>query len=155
MTSLQPPYSAIRREVESDILPYAKEHNIGVIVYSPMQSGLLTGKMTRERIAQMPAADWRKSDAEFQEPKLSKNPELAELMSEIGVRRGVSAGVVAVAWTLRNEAVTGAIVGARNPQHKSTELSTRVILSYPTKKRRKSRRNYKKGNYGKKKIRQN
>lgn len=81
-----------------------------------MQSGLLTGKMTRERIAQMPAADWRKSDAEFQEPKLSKNPELAELMSEIGARHGVSAGVVAVAWTLRNEAVTGAIVGARNPQ---------------------------------------
>jgi aryl-alcohol dehydrogenase-like predicted oxidoreductase len=116
VTSLQPPYSAIRRDIESEILPYAKEHNIGVIVYSPMQSGLLTGKMTRERIDNMPVDDWRKDDTEFQEPKLSKNLALAELMSEIGARHNVSAGVVAIAWTLQNEAVTAAIVGARNPQ---------------------------------------
>lgn len=116
VTSLQPPYSMLRRDVEKEILPYAKAHNIGVIVYSPMQSGLLTGKMTRERIANMPEDDWRRSNKEFQEPNLTKNLELADLLSEIGARHGVSAGVVAIAWTLRNESVTGAIVGARNPQ---------------------------------------
>jgi aryl-alcohol dehydrogenase-like predicted oxidoreductase len=116
VTSLQPPYSMLRRNVEKEILPYAKAHNIGVIVYSPMQSGLLTGKMTRERIDNMPDDDWRKNNKEFQEPNLTKNLELADLLTEIGARHGVSAGVVAIAWTLRNESVTGAIVGARNPQ---------------------------------------
>jgi aryl-alcohol dehydrogenase-like predicted oxidoreductase len=116
VTSLQPPYSMLRRDVEKEILPYARAHNIGVIVYSPMQSGLLTGKMTRERIANMPDDDWRKNNKEFQEPNLTKNLELADLLTEIGAGRGVSAGVVAIAWTLRNESVTGAIVGARNPQ---------------------------------------
>ena len=116
VTSLQPPYSMLRRGIEAEILPYAKRHNIGVIVYSPMQSGLLTGKMTRERIAQMPADDWRRGNAEFQEPRLTKNLELADLLTEIGARHDVSAGVVAIAWTLRHEAVTAAIVGARSPE---------------------------------------
>lgn len=116
VTSLQPPYSMLRRDIESEILPYSKAHNIGVIVYSPMQSGLLTGKMTRERIVNMPDDDWRKRNKEFQEPNLTKNLALADLLTEIGARHGVSAGVVAIAWTLRNDAVTAAIVGARSPQ---------------------------------------
>ena len=116
VTSLQPPYSMIRRGIEDEILPYAKANNIGVIVYSPMQSGLLTGKMTRERIANMPEDDWRRNNKEFQEPNLTKNLALAELLTEIGARHNVSAGVVAIAWTLRNDAVTAAIVGARSPQ---------------------------------------
>lgn len=116
VTSLQPPYSMLRRGIEAEILPYAKAHDIGVIVYSPMQSGLLTGKMTRERINNMPEDDWRRNNKEFQEPNLTKNLELADLLTEIGARHGVSAGVVAIAWTLRNESVTGAIVGARNAQ---------------------------------------
>jgi aryl-alcohol dehydrogenase-like predicted oxidoreductase len=116
VTSLQPPYSMIKRDVEQEILPYAKANNIGVIVYSPMQSGLLTGKMTRERIDNMPQDDWRRNDKEFNEPNLTKNLAIADLLVEIGSRHGVSAGAVAVAWTLRSEAVTGAIVGARNPR---------------------------------------
>lgn len=116
VTSLQPPYSMLRRGIEYEVLPYAKEHNIGVIVYSPMQSGLLTGKMTRERAANLPDDDWRKNNKEFQEPNLSKNLELADLLGEIGKRHGLTAGVVAIAWTLRNDEVTGAIVGARNPE---------------------------------------
>jgi aryl-alcohol dehydrogenase-like predicted oxidoreductase len=116
VTSLQPPYSMLRRGIETELLPYAKAHQIGVIVYSPMQSGLLTGKMTRERIANMPDDDWRRGNQEFQEPNLTKNLALAGLLTEIGARHGVAAGVVAIAWTLRSESVTGAIVGARNPQ---------------------------------------
>lgn len=114
--SLQPPYSLIRPDVEHDILPYCQQHNIGVIVYSPMQSGLLTGKMTRERIAAMPEDDWRKKNAEFQEPRLSRNLELVDLLNEIGFPHNMSSGEVAIAWTLRNPEVTGAIVGGRNPQ---------------------------------------
>jgi aryl-alcohol dehydrogenase-like predicted oxidoreductase len=115
VTSLQPPYSMIRRDVEAETLPYAKAHGIGVIVYSPMQSGLLTGKMTRERIANMPEDDWRRNNKEFQEPDLTKNLALADLLTDVGARHDVSAGVVAIAWTLRNDAVTAAIVGARSP----------------------------------------
>ncbi|MDQ3799811.1 MAG: aldo/keto reductase [Acidobacteriota bacterium] len=116
VTSLQPPYSMLRRGIEDEILPYAKRSNIGVIVYSPMQSGLLTGKMTRERIANMPPDDWRRNNKEFNEPNLSRNLALADLLGEIGARHGLTAGEVAIAWTLRHEAVTGAIVGARNPK---------------------------------------
>jgi len=115
-SSLQPPYSAIRRDVEKEILPYCESNDIGVIVYSPMQSGLLAGKMTRERVANFPEDDWRKRSKYFLEPELTKNLALADLFGEIGGRRGVSAGVVAIAWTLRNPAVTGAIVGARRPE---------------------------------------
>jgi aryl-alcohol dehydrogenase-like predicted oxidoreductase len=101
--------------VEKEILPYSQQHNIGVIVYSPMASGLLTGSMTRKRIANMPDDDWRKKGTEFQEPRLSRNLELANLLAEIGKAYKVTAGVVAIAWTLHNPAVTAAIVGARHP----------------------------------------
>jgi aryl-alcohol dehydrogenase-like predicted oxidoreductase len=114
--TLQPPYSLLRREVEAEILPFAREHDIGVIVYSPMYSGLLTGAMTRQRIANLPEDDWRKRDAQFQEPQLSRNLELVERLRTVGRRHGRSPGEVAIAWTLRNPAVTGAIVGGRSPE---------------------------------------
>jgi aryl-alcohol dehydrogenase-like predicted oxidoreductase len=114
ITSLQPPYSLIRREIETDILPWCKEQNIGVIVYSPMASGLLSGTMTRKRAAALPPNDWRSSNPEFQEPKLSKNLELAERLDAVGKRHGRNAGEIAIAWTLQHPAVTGAVVGARN-----------------------------------------
>src|SRR5207247_563207 len=116
ISSMQPPYSLIRPEVETDILPYCRAHNIGVIVYSPMQSGLLTGAMTRERIANLPPDDWRQRNEHFQEPRLSRNLAVADKVRSIGEAHGVSPGVVAIAWTLNNPAVTGAIVGARSPQ---------------------------------------
>ena len=114
VTSLQPPYSAISPEIESEILPYCQAHGLGVIVYSPMKSGLLTGKMTRERVAAFPQDDFRKRVPAFQEPQLSRNLELAAAMRRIGERRGAGAGVVAIAWTLRHPAVTAAIVGMRS-----------------------------------------
>ncbi len=114
ITSLQPPYSLIRREIEGEILPYCMEQNIGVIPYSPMYSGLLTGKMSKERAASLPDNDWRGKDPEFQEPKLSQNLELVELLREIGAAQGRSVGEVAIAWTLQHPAVTGSIVGVRN-----------------------------------------
>ena len=115
ITSLQPPYSLLRRDIEAEILPFCREHNIGVINYSPMVSGLLTGKMTAERVKNMPEDDFRKRTPNFNEPKLSRNLALAELLREIGKAHGVEPGVVAIAWTLRNPAITGAIVGARRP----------------------------------------
>jgi len=114
ITSLQPPYSLISPEIEASILPYAEANGIGVIVYSPMKSGLLSGTMTRERIAELPADDFRRRVPNFQEPLLSKNLELAELLRGIGKRHGRTAGEVAIAWTLRHSAVTAAIVGMRN-----------------------------------------
>ena len=113
--TLQPPYSLIDRDVEKEILPYCQQNNIGVIVYSPMASGLLTGRMTPERIAHLPDDDWRKRNPEYQEPRLSRNLMLAELLADIGKQHNVTAGVVAIAWTLQNPAVTAAIVGARRP----------------------------------------
>jgi aryl-alcohol dehydrogenase-like predicted oxidoreductase len=113
-TSLQPPYSLVRREVEQEILPYCRSNGIGVIVYSPMASGLLTGAMTRERAANLPESDWRSRDIEFHEPRLSKNLALVERLREVGERVQRQPGQVAIAWVLRNPAVTGAIVGARN-----------------------------------------
>ena len=112
--SLQPPYSLIRREIENGVLPYCKEQGIGVIAYSPMGSGLLTGTMTRERVATLAADDWRSKNSEFQEPKLSENLTIAQRVKVVADRRGVSPGAVAAAWTLQNPAVTGAIIGARN-----------------------------------------
>jgi aryl-alcohol dehydrogenase-like predicted oxidoreductase len=114
VTSLQPPYSLIRRDAEKDLLPFCERNNIGLIVYSPMGSGLLTGAMTPERVGNLPADDWRRGNPEFQEPKLSQNLALVERLRAIGARHGKSPGEVAIAWTLRNPAVTGAIVGARN-----------------------------------------
>jgi aryl-alcohol dehydrogenase-like predicted oxidoreductase len=113
--TLQPPYSLIRPEVEREILPFCQEHRIGVIVYSPMMSGLLSGEMTRERVAGFAEDDWRRRDADFQEPLLSRNLQLADLLKRIGQRHGRSAGEAAITWTLRHPAVNGAIVGARNP----------------------------------------
>ncbi len=115
ITSLQPPYSLLDREIEQDILSFTKANNIGVIAYSPMASGLLTGKMTRARIAAMPSDDWRRRSDKFTEPNLTRNLDLAETLREIGTRHGRTAGEVAIAWTLRRPEVTGAIVGARQP----------------------------------------
>ena len=116
ITSLQPPYSAISPETEDALLPYCQAHGIGVIVYSPMKSGLLTGKMTRERVAALPEDDFRRRVPAFQEPQLSRNLALAEVMKQIGARHGRSAGEVAIAWTLRHPAVTAAIVGMRSAE---------------------------------------
>ena len=116
ITSLQPPYSLLNRGVEAEILPYCLDHGIGVINYSPQASGLLSGAMTKERIARLPEDDFRRNAKQFQEPLLSRNLALAELLGQIGARRGVSAGVVAIAWTLANPAITAAIVGGRSPE---------------------------------------
>jgi aryl-alcohol dehydrogenase-like predicted oxidoreductase len=116
VTSLQPPYSLVRPEVEYEILPYCDLEDIGVIVYSPMASGLLTGTMTRERIAKLPADDWRKRNPEFNEPRLSVNLAIVDRLRKVGARHRAAPGPVAVAWTLRHPAVTGAIVGARNAE---------------------------------------
>ncbi len=116
ITSLQPPYNLLRREIEAETLPYCQRHNIGVIGYSPMASGLLSGTMTRERIDALPADDWRKTkNPNYLEPALTKNLELVELLREIGRPHGKSPGEVAIAWTLRRSEVTAAIVGARRP----------------------------------------
>ena len=114
VSSLQPPYSLIARDYEKEILPYCNETGIGAIVYSPMGSGLLTGSMTRERITAMPSDDWRKKSSNFQEPALTRNLALVEKLKSIGKKYGHSAGEVAIAWTLRNPAVTAAIVGGRS-----------------------------------------
>jgi aryl-alcohol dehydrogenase-like predicted oxidoreductase len=116
VTSLQPRYSLVHREIEEEILPYCLSEGIGVIVYSPMASGLLTGAMTRERAARLPKDDWRRGYPDFTEPNLSHNLALVERMREIARSRHRSVGEVAIAWTLRHPAVTGAIVGARNAQ---------------------------------------
>jgi aryl-alcohol dehydrogenase-like predicted oxidoreductase len=119
ITSLQPPYSLLARDIEESILPFAAGHNIDVIVYSPMYSGLLSGSMTRDRISKFPEDDWRKRNPNFQEPLLSRNLRLAGLLGDIGDRHGRTAGEVAIAWTLHNTAVTAAIVGVRKPQQVS------------------------------------
>ena len=113
ITSLQPPYSLLVRDAEKDLLPFARENNIGVIVYSPMRAGLLTGRMTRERALNLPKDDWRSRNTDFQEPRLSRNLELVEVLRRIGDRHGRTPGEVALAWVLNNPAVTAAIVGLR------------------------------------------
>jgi len=119
IASLQPPYSLLAKDVEVSILPFALDHQIGVIVYSPMASGLLTGSMTRERVAGLSEDDWRKNSPNFQEPLLSRNLRLVETLRSIGRRHNATPGEVAIAWTLRNPAVTGAIVGVRSAQQVS------------------------------------
>jgi aryl-alcohol dehydrogenase-like predicted oxidoreductase len=116
ITSVQPPYSLITRKAEESIFPYALQHGIGVIVYSPMQNGLLSGAMTRERVKNFPPDDFRRRSPHFQEPNLTRNLALAAKLAEIGARHGRSAGEVAIAWTLRHPAVTGAIVGMRSAE---------------------------------------
>jgi aryl-alcohol dehydrogenase-like predicted oxidoreductase len=113
--TLQPPYSLVDRDVEQEILPYAERQGIGAIVYSPMGSGLLTGRMSRERIERLPADDWRKHDARFREPQLSRHLALVDRLTAVAERHGTTPGAVAVAWTLGDPAVDGAIVGFRRP----------------------------------------
>jgi aryl-alcohol dehydrogenase-like predicted oxidoreductase len=114
--TLQPPYSLVSRAVEDETLPYAERRDIGVIAYSPMESGLLTGAMTRERIENLPDDDWRRSDPRFQEPRLSETLALVERLENVAERHDTTPGAVAIAWTLRNPAVDGAIVGFRRPE---------------------------------------
>jgi len=114
--TLQPQYSLIERDVEPGILPFASHEGIGVIVYSPMGSGLLTGRMTRERIAKLPDDDWRKEDERFVEPGLSRNLQIVERLAAVAEGHDTVPGAVAIAWTLRNPAVDGAIVGFRSPE---------------------------------------
>lgn len=116
ITSLQPPYSMLRRTYEPEALPYCQAQGIGVINYSPMVSGLLTGRMTAERAASLPADDWRRRAVEFNEPRLSRNMRLVKLLREIGQEANVGPGVVAIAWTLHNKAITAAIVGGRSAE---------------------------------------
>ena len=113
--TLQPPYNLLNRGIEDEILPYCAEQDIGVIVYSPMRSGLLTGRMTRERVENLPSDDWRRNSSDFQEPRLSRNLELVGLLEEIGEGHGSSPAEFAIAWSLRHPGVTAAIVGGRRP----------------------------------------
>ena len=114
--TLQPPYSLIDRRIEVELLPVAEREGIGMIVYSPMASGLLSGAMTRERIAALPADDWRRRSEEFREPQLTQHLELVERLRRVAARYDTTPGAVAVAWTLRNPAVNGAIAGFRRPE---------------------------------------
>lgn len=116
ITSLQPPYSMLNRAVESEILPFCLGHSIGVINYAPMHSGLLTGAMTKERVANFPLDDFRRKAKNYQEPLLSRNLAIADFLKQVGARHGVSAGVIAIAWTLTQPAITAAIVGGRSPE---------------------------------------
>jgi aryl-alcohol dehydrogenase-like predicted oxidoreductase len=116
ITSLQPPYSMLRPAIEQEILPWCEANGVGVINYSPMVSGLLTGRMSAERVAAMPPDDWRRKAVEFNEPRLSRNLKLVELLREIGTADGVEPGVVAVSWTLHHPAITAAIVGGRSAE---------------------------------------
>jgi aryl-alcohol dehydrogenase-like predicted oxidoreductase len=113
--TLQPQYSLVVREIEQDVLPFCEREGIGVIAYSPMSSGLLTGKMTRERIESLPDDDWRRDDERFREPQLSRNLALVERLQSVAERHDATPGAIAVAWALRNPAVDGAIVGFRRP----------------------------------------
>ena len=125
--TLQPQYSLVAREAEDELLPFAKREGIGVIVYSPMGSGLLSGAMTRERIESLPEDDWRKHDARFREPELSRHLALVERLEAVAERHGATAGAVAVAWTLRNPAVNGAIVGFRRPDQVDSIIAAAMI----------------------------
>lgn len=116
ITSVQPPYSMLVRGSEESILPYALENNIGVLGYSPMRNGLLSGGMTKERVAAFAEDDFRRRNPDFLEPALTRNLKVADLLKVIGARHGRSAGEVAIAWALRHPAVTAAIVGMRSPK---------------------------------------
>jgi aryl-alcohol dehydrogenase-like predicted oxidoreductase len=125
--TLQPPYSLVAPEVEHEILPFARREGLGVIVYSPMASGLLSGAMTRERIANMPDDDWRKHDARFQEPQLTRHLELVERLRRVGAAHGATPGQVAIAWALGNPAVNGAIVGMRRPDQVDAAIGAATL----------------------------
>jgi aryl-alcohol dehydrogenase-like predicted oxidoreductase len=125
--TLQPPYSLIERTIEDEILPFAEREGIGVVIYSPMQSGLLSGAMTPERIAALPDNDWRKHDARFNEPELSLHMALVERLRTVADRHDTTPGAIAVAWTLTNPAVDGAIVGFRRPDQIEPLLAAGTI----------------------------
>jgi aryl-alcohol dehydrogenase-like predicted oxidoreductase len=125
--TLQPPYSLIERAIEDEILPFAEQEGIGVVCYSPMASGLLSGAMTAERIAALPDNDWRKHDPRFQEPELSRNLAIVARLQTVAERHGTTPGAVAVAWTLRNPAVHGSIVGFRRPDQVEPLLAAGTI----------------------------
>jgi aryl-alcohol dehydrogenase-like predicted oxidoreductase len=114
--SLQPPFSLIRREAAEDVIPWCRAHGTGVICYSPMQAGLLTGTFTAERVAGLPDDDWRTRDAAFQRPLIQRNLALRDALRPVAKRHGISVAATAVAWTLRWPGVSGAIVGARSPK---------------------------------------
>jgi aryl-alcohol dehydrogenase-like predicted oxidoreductase len=116
VASLQPPYSMLRREVESDQLPFCAEHGIGVVAYSPMGKGLLTGKFSRERADSLDGTDHRSRDPNFAQPRLPVHLELVEGLRGIAAQAGRDAAQLAIAWTLRRPEVTSAIVGARSPR---------------------------------------
>jgi aryl-alcohol dehydrogenase-like predicted oxidoreductase len=132
ITSLQPPYAVVRREIEHEILPFCLSQNIGVIVYSPMYAGLLTGAMTKERVANFLPEDWRHNLPGFQEPALSCNLQIVEHLREMGKRHGRSPGEVAIAWTLNHPAVTGAIVGFRSAQQVAGIIGAAEFRLNPT-----------------------
>jgi aryl-alcohol dehydrogenase-like predicted oxidoreductase len=115
VTFLQPPYSMLARGLETELLPYCVQHNIGIISYSPMQKGLLSGKVTREWVASLPPSDHRHADVQFTEPLLSKNIKLNEGLRQIAARLQQTPAAVAIAWVLRQNQITSAIVGARKP----------------------------------------
>jgi aryl-alcohol dehydrogenase-like predicted oxidoreductase len=130
VASLQPPYSMLRRGIEDELLSYCAANDIGVIVYSPMQAGLLTGTFTRARVASLPDDDWRKRNHHFQEPELSANLELVEGLSPLAERHGRTLAQLAIAWVLRRVEVTAAIVGARRPsQIEETAVAGDWVLS--------------------------
>jgi aryl-alcohol dehydrogenase-like predicted oxidoreductase len=114
VTSLQPPYSLLTPEIEAEILPHAGATGVGVLCYSPMGRGMLTGAMTRERVENLPEDDHRKRWIQFQEPQLTRNLALVEKLREIGDAHGRTPAEVSLAWVLRREEVTAAIVGLRN-----------------------------------------
>jgi aryl-alcohol dehydrogenase-like predicted oxidoreductase len=126
--TLQPQYSLIETEVEREILPFAERNGIGVIAYSPMGSGMLTGAMTRQRVADLPEEDWRKHDTRFNEPHLSQNLDLVDRLNNIADRHDTTPGAVAVAWTLHNAAVDGAIVGFRRPDQVDPILTAATLV---------------------------
>jgi aryl-alcohol dehydrogenase-like predicted oxidoreductase len=131
VTSLQPPYSMLNRAVEPDLLPYCREQGIGVVVYSPMQAGLLTGKYNQERVAALPATDWRRRSPYFQEPALSLNLQFVEGLRALARRHGMTVAQLALAWVLRRPEVTAAIVGARRPDQIEETVQAAAIELLP------------------------
>ena len=130
IASLQPPYSMLKREIEEEIMAYCNENNIGIIAYSPMQAGLLSGKFTKERAAKLPDSDWRSRNAFFKEPQISIIVEMVEKLKSIAQNKGITMAQLSLAWVLRRKEVTAAIVGARDPEQiKETVLAGEIILS--------------------------
>jgi aryl-alcohol dehydrogenase-like predicted oxidoreductase len=130
ITSLQPPYSMFRREIEEEIMAYCNTNQIGIIAYSPMQAGLLTGKFTRERALSLPDSDWRSRHPFFIEPQLSVNLKTIERLKQLAIEENVSLSQLSLAWVLRNKEMTSAIVGARNPEQiQETAIASELSLT--------------------------